>query len=570
MFHGAKIDCEDDRKLTPLFYAAKAGSAINVFELCDNGAEVNHKIKIPSTLKTLPPEKVEQKNVSCLTSCMCCPVTKEQPSEITDHKIEITNVTQGEEQGEKVNALYFAKNLDVVDVLLEKGAKPTNRSMIQLINRNSDLARAVLDNCLSKKKDEKKEDKEILQMDFSIFQDEENDMSLFQETKDHTLEELLLHPMMKMFLHMKFFSMYMWKLYYTIALYFIVAVSFVALGYTYVQVEHCFNVTTSNSDKPSCFVTKIAHLTVCPEGANRSQVMGPSVIKDLPLKCNKIYYIEGIEGNKKEVTGKAIEELRFTSSLEKGCFWSSVVLTVLVFFGEFDQLWSLKINYFSCVENVVQFCLILITISFYVCHAMGDYSNAKIIVSWMVLLSCLNFTVVWARVDRMRPYVHMFVTVIKAMLWCILAFLPALMGFSNAFYLLLNKLDSFDNPVGAIIKTFAMAIGELDYSDNFDMDSVEEFGILGNAVANSKIMLVIFILGSLMFLNLMVSVSVNDVQSLYQESELIDMKQKINAIKEASKWGKWRQKLLTNHSDFKKENVHPEVSFMKLIFIQML
>ena len=560
MHHNVKsIDCKDDLGLTPLFYASKAGSAINVFELCEKKADVTHeinvKIPIPSAIKKAD-KRIDVNKLSTIN---------EESHELNDVQIKMidtmpktANASKPEQLPEEkpITALYFAKNLDVVDVLLNNGVKPTNQSMINFMNENSDLARAVLDNCLSKQKDEEN-DKDMLCMDFSIFQDNRNDMSLFLETKDHIRDQLLLHPMIKMFLHMKFFSMYMWALYYAMALYTLLVFSFVALGYTYVQSELCSNITIANE---TCFETKIAKFVVCPINDTYSEIKNPSMI--LPrLNCQEYGFIEGNESNVEE----AIEKLRGTTSLEQGFFCLSVVIACLVFLYEADQLWSLKVSYFSSCENILQFCLIWISVSFYVFHAIGDYSNAKIIVSWMVLLSCLNFTVVWARVDRMRPYVHMFMTVIKAMSWCMLAFLPALMGFSNAFYLNLNHNPNFDDPIGSIIKSFSMAIGELDYSENFDLDSVEQYVISGNELASSKIMLVIFILGSLMFLNLMVSVAVNDVQTLYNKSELIDMKQKISDIEEVYYWGEWRQKMTSNSSDFDISRMNAKVCIKLLI-----
>ena len=44
MFHDVPIDCKDSGNHTPLFYASKAGVPMNVFELCENGANVNHKV----------------------------------------------------------------------------------------------------------------------------------------------------------------------------------------------------------------------------------------------------------------------------------------------------------------------------------------------------------------------------------------------------------------------------------------------------------------------------------------------------------------------------------------------
>ena len=340
MFHKAPIDCMDDQDLTPLFYASKAGIAINVFELCEKGSNVNHTINVDPSPVTTNEEQLPKVNGRIRITCtdeddqppevddkieIHSTIEEESPEDVNDNKVinmdylldhqkKITDNPEANEkckQSSEVTALYFAKNLDVVDVLLEKGVKPSNKSMIQLMNRNSDLAKAVLDNCLSIKKDGKKEDKEILQMDFSIFEDEENDMSLFEETKDHIQEELLLHPMIKMFLHMKFFSMYKFKLYYAMALYCFLVGSFVGLGYTYVQVEQCSNLNGT------CFETKIANIVVCPEDRD--------VSTNLPkLNCHKYGFIEGISGNEEDIEAE-IGKLRGTTSLEQGFFLLSVV-----------------------------------------------------------------------------------------------------------------------------------------------------------------------------------------------------------------------------------------------------
>ena len=89
MHHKVKsIDCEDDIGLTPLFYASKAGSAINVFELCEKGADVNHKITkkipIPSTIKEQPP-----KNLRKRTDVEELGNVKEESREVNDIQIDM-------------------------------------------------------------------------------------------------------------------------------------------------------------------------------------------------------------------------------------------------------------------------------------------------------------------------------------------------------------------------------------------------------------------------------------------------------------------------------------------------
>ena len=151
-------------------------------------------------------------------------------------------------------------------------------------------------------------------------------MTVFQEAKDHILNELLLHPLMKMFLHLKFFSMNSFAVYYAFILYALLVASYVGLGYTYVQADHCHNLTRTGYEKEFCFETSIAHFIVCPYNDNQSKV--EDVFPDIflsKLTCHEQEYMIGDQD--------AIENLRGKSIMERAFLGVSAFLTLMVFFS---------------------------------------------------------------------------------------------------------------------------------------------------------------------------------------------------------------------------------------------
>ena len=73
-----------------------------------------------------------------------------------------------------------------------------------LMKYNPSCSRAILDNCLSRQQDD------LLILDFHVFENEQedhnandNEMKLFQSICDENRSDLLLHPLMQIFLSLK-------------------------------------------------------------------------------------------------------------------------------------------------------------------------------------------------------------------------------------------------------------------------------------------------------------------------------------------------------------------------------
>ena len=163
-----------------MFLASKVGSLSNIIELVDHGANVNY-------------------------------VSKED---------------QNSKQGlTKKTPIFRARNFETVMLLLKFGADPTHKAKFQmcdstvkltaiqhLLKYNLDCANVILDHGL------KKENDDDLIMDFKVFSnyekvefgldilDEVNQHSPVQHVKANDKPPLLLHPLLQIFLNLKFNS----------------------------------------------------------------------------------------------------------------------------------------------------------------------------------------------------------------------------------------------------------------------------------------------------------------------------------------------------------------------------
>ena len=243
MYHGAPVNCLNKRMYTPLFMAAKAGSLCNIIELVEHGADVNH----------------------CAESHKCKDL---------EQKLELIGKTP----------LYRASTYESALLLLKYGANPhtktpksvedsQNESVFgHFLKYNTNCARAILDECLSK------EAKDNLIMDFTIFDfksgaDNENKMAVSNELpllvtanqfRKNTLDaeqarkSLLMHPIMQTFLKLKFKTVRPIFL-FQIMLQIILVLTITALGIYYVELTNC----SDNDIDTNCFIIRRTGTNVC-------------------------------------------------------------------------------------------------------------------------------------------------------------------------------------------------------------------------------------------------------------------------------------------------------------------
>ena len=154
MSHGADVDAEDYKGYTPLFYASNNFCLEILIELLDTGrVNVNHKGKNGKT------------------------------------------------------ALSKAHNYDTLMILRKYGAKTTWNQLKSLMKCHiTSSPKAILSESISEI------DEELLVLDFDHFKkiSDENEMDLHLMVQEYGKSELLLHPLLQVFLDLKWHQVKNW------------------------------------------------------------------------------------------------------------------------------------------------------------------------------------------------------------------------------------------------------------------------------------------------------------------------------------------------------------------------
>ena len=157
MEFGALIDSTNDKGFTPLFFATSTGSSTNLIELLDNGANIDHKTEDEKTALT--------KSKSYETMMI---LTKYGIDTKNQHKDKNGNLESD------------------LDILLKRHFECSPGS--------------ILNQCISEVNEE------LLVLDFGHFKntsEEKNEMDVHIKVHEQGMDELLLHPILQMFLDFK-------------------------------------------------------------------------------------------------------------------------------------------------------------------------------------------------------------------------------------------------------------------------------------------------------------------------------------------------------------------------------
>ena len=171
-----------------------------------------------------------------------------KPNHHAYESFESNSATQDDDanmnKGPPITALVLAKNTEAVQILLNFGAKTSN--VLKTVDNNTNIdeflenhsvetSNIILNECL----EEINED--LVVFNFEPFEDvkkDGNEMDLHKSVKKNNRRELLLHPIMQAFLHLKWKQVK--KLYFVFMCFevaFVVALSF--LGYDFVRMTFC-------------------------------------------------------------------------------------------------------------------------------------------------------------------------------------------------------------------------------------------------------------------------------------------------------------------------------------------
>ena len=446
---------------TPLFYASRAGSLVDINDLVKYGANVNHKSVKGQT------------------------------------------------------ALYKARTYETVMLLLKYGADYTitdnkGRTAIErLLKFNSKCPMAILDECMTRQPNE------TLIMDFRVFDskecfmrkgdNEQHEVQLYLEAQKKRRTVLFLHPLMQIFMSLKFTQVNVnWIANIICQLAFTIALS--GLGVSFADFIHCTNDTS----------------TWTGDSFNKSKV-----------ECSK-HTLTPLKKHTHLEFEIVCEALYLASSCWHR-YWIHIVVKLFLVFkiiNEFYWIWLythikyLK-TYISDLEHIISLMIIVLSL-FFISVSQYKLSLAGHIVGWIVFFAWIDWMLLLGKADEMGRYILMSVDVMKTMVFVLITYIPCFLAFVFGFYVFLKPNEKFGDYFATFVKVLSMMVGELNYDEDFSYDGVKETGGTNLSV---QIMFILFEISvMLIVLNLLLAVTVSKTEGLVDKSIMMQTAGRIDDV----------------------------------------
>ena len=489
------VDCTNEKGYTPLFYAAKVGALSNIIELLEHGANVNH---IANKCKT--------------------PLFKARSPETA-----------------MLLLRYGADPNKTIDTSIS-GETKSCTAIEYLMKFNAGCPTAILDECLMKQSDD------TLIMDFNVFESsctyektkfitdrivnkmskknvllneeekdlQDNEMSLFIAAKRTKRSSVLLHPLMQIFLGLKFTTV---EGFFVLQVLFDLIITFVLtrLGIIYVDLSNC------NIDDDGMMFNAYVNKTI------KNGTMGLiCVLNTFRLNDSSIPEHETIE--------------RISKALGLGKdFWSHhwLLLCAYVMLGIFlaREVYQLirqgLREYSTSLENCLEMLISILAWAF-IGLSNTHMDIATHCAAWTVFLAWIDLIMFLGKFDTFGTYIFMSVDVTKTMLFCLSTYIPSFLAFSFGFYILLKPSDNFKSYTATIVKVLSMMVGDISYDDDFSYHAVMEKGARN---ISTQFMFVFFLVSIMMIImNLLLAVTVSSTDHLMERAQMMLAKRRVEDV----------------------------------------
>ena len=498
LHHGARVDCEDKRGYTPLFFASKNGSKKSIITLIEKGANVNH-----------------------------------QSNEYSDTGQTTTKKT----------ALFRARTEDTVMLLLKYGADPTkmairkNKKVTAIenaIKHNIECAVAILDDCITKDPDDN------LIMDFRIFKSDKGESCILRSAGDQMYSEnndkppLLLHPLLQIFMVLKFKAVSSYFNYLQLLFQIVLTATLTSIAVEYVKLTSC----TMNKDDSSCFNSSCFNMRGNIEGCH---VDNGTVVNDrfYNFTCQlghlkpkiSTFLLDQMKGGSEDhgvfTMCDALDNNIYCKDYEILRIWAILVVLLLLLKELFEFAVRKAIDFYTALENWIQlFVMIFSTLFLILAHVHHDFATHS--AAWMVFFAWTDFILHLARLDSVGQYIFMSIDVAYTMIILLITYLPSFFAFSFAFYVLLHTNPYFSGYIRSALGTMAMIVDDLNYSSNFEYTQVQK---IGGGNISVQILFILFMVGMcLIVTNVLVAVTINKTEKLEERSRYRLAKSKTDII----------------------------------------
>ena len=458
------------------------------------------------------------------------------------------------EEGGK-HVLFKARTYETVMLLskyrADNGKSRGNDTALKYLTKkaNQEAPLALLDQQLDE------EGEEIYTLNLDIVKDNLDPFDLHNCFIENERDDLILHPLMETYLEVK------WRQVRTLLfIEFLFRLLFV-LGLTYVTKRYMALTTCEYEDDHGNFALGYVPkkgAKFFPKFNNFFTVLlgnyGNELLSDEETKEKVGFYINKTHslwsGLNKTVAVTCVNDYlnwNETGTLEPLCqllredednVWScwyghqwTIVLAILIVVGLFREILDLCAagwnEYFSSKENVLQLAIGILSILFLLLtpYFVGAGSH---LAAWAVFLSWIDLTCLLGRFDYFGEYIFMATSIARRMIKFLFVYFPCFVAFAFAFNILLHSTRLFRGQASAILKTFSMMLGELEFASYFAHFQVEFTG--GSNISVQLLYILFCFAFAIIVANLLVALTINATDELLREGGATQSKKKVSDI----------------------------------------
>nr|BCR37383.1 transient receptor potential cation channel subfamily A member 1 isoform 277V [Buergeria buergeri] len=209
------------------------------------------------------------------------------------------------------------------------------------------------------------------------------------------------------------------------------------------------------------------------------------------------------------------------SLFTRACMGIIMFVSIFGIFKEIIQMGQQKLGYLMDGSNIIDWTIHISSIMF----VSSLCTNPLFVSSWQwqagavaVFASWVNFLIYLQRFETCGIYIVMFWEILRTLVRIVVLFFFLILAFGLSFFVLLYPQTPFSNPILALMQTFTMMLGDINYQDGF----LHPF--LNNQIENpifTFMHLIIFtLLIPILLMNLLIGLAVGDIAEVQRNAAL--------------------------------------------------
>nr|BCR37381.1 transient receptor potential cation channel subfamily A member 1 isoform 277V [Buergeria japonica] len=209
------------------------------------------------------------------------------------------------------------------------------------------------------------------------------------------------------------------------------------------------------------------------------------------------------------------------SLFTRACMGIIMFVSIFGIIKEIIQMGQQKLAYLMDGSNIVDWTIHISSIMF----VSSVCTNPLSVLSWQwqagavaVFASWVNFLIYLQRFETCGIYIVMFWEILRTLIRIVVLFFFLILAFGLSFFVLLYPQTPFSNPILALMQTFTMMLGDINYQDGFLHPFLDNQ--IENPIFTFMHLIIFTLLIPILLMNLLIGLAVGDIAEVQRNASL--------------------------------------------------